>query len=157
MEDLEDTRVPDDADRDFVAGAFVVNDGEILFLKHRKYGIWLQPGGHIEEVETPDEAAVRETWEETGFEVEIIGEERRFENFSAVDIPGPFNVNLHEIEEGHWHLDFQYVARIVGKRSQGYEYDDEDMVWVGREDLKSERYEMPENVRKVALEALEKF
>jgi 8-oxo-dGTP pyrophosphatase MutT (NUDIX family) len=55
------TRVPESADRDFVAGAFIVNEGEILFLRHKKYNLWLQPGGHIEERESPDEAAIRET------------------------------------------------------------------------------------------------
>lgn len=147
-------RVPEDADRDFVAGAFIVEDGEILFLNHKKYGFWLQPGGHVEPCETPDEAAVRETMEETGLEVEVVGEEEEFEGFSAVDLPQPFNMNLHEIEEGHWHLDFQYVVEIVGE-TEGYEYNDEDMKWLSKEDIKSEEFDMPENVRKSALKALE--
>lgn len=146
-------RVPEDADRDFVAGAFIVRNGEILFLNHRKYGFWLQPGGHVEMGETPDEAAVRETREETGLEVEVVGEEEEFENFSAIDLPNPFNVNLHEIEEGHWHLDFQYIVEIVGE-TEGYEYDDEDMKWLSKEDLESGEYDMPENVRKSALKAI---
>lgn len=146
-------RVPENADRDFVAGAFVVREGKVLFLNHKKYGIWLQPGGHVEPGETPDEAAVRETREETGLEVEVVGEEEEFENFNAVDLPNPFNVNLHEIEEGHWHLDFQYIVEIVGETEE-YEYDDEDMKWLSKEDLKSEECEMPENVRRSALKAL---
>lgn len=147
-------RVPEDADRDFVAGAFIVKDDEILFLNHKKYGFWLQPGGHVEPGETPDEAAVRETMEETGLEVEVVGDEEEFEGFSAVDLPQPFNINLHEIEEGHWHLDFQYIVEIVGE-DDGYEYDDEDMKWLSKSDIKSEEYDMPENVRKSALKALE--
>lgn len=148
------TRVPNEADRDFVAGAFVVKDGEVLFLDHKKLDMWLQPGGHVEKGETPDEAAVRETREETGLEVEVVGGERRFEDFSAVDLPKPFNINLHRIREGHWHLDFQYIVRVTG-RQEDYEYDDEDMKWMDREDLESDRYEIPENVRKSALKALE--
>lgn len=145
--------MPDDADRDLVAGAFVVRENKVLFLKHRKYGIWLQPGGHLEPVETPDEAAIRETLEETGLEVEVAGEEETFDNFSAVDIPQPFNINLHEIEEGHWHLDFQYIVEIVGEIDD-YEYDDKDMKWLSREEIESDKYEMPENMGKSAVEAL---
>ena len=146
-------RVPEDADRDFVAGAFIVRNDEILLLKHKKLDLWLQPGGHVESGETPDEAAKRETREETGFEVEVIGVEREYEDFSAVDLPRPFNINLHEVEEGHWHCDFQYLGEIKDKIEE-YEYDEEDIRWLSEEEIKSDQYEMPENVKKSALKAL---
>jgi 8-oxo-dGTP pyrophosphatase MutT (NUDIX family) len=149
-----ENRIPEDADRDFVAGAFIVRDEKILFLNHRKYSFWLQPGGHVESGETPDEAAVRETLEETGLEVEVVGDEEEYKGFSAVDLPQPFNINLHEIEEDHWHLDFQYIVEIVGE-TDDYEYDDEDMKWFSKQEIESDKYEMPENVRKSALKALE--
>jgi 8-oxo-dGTP diphosphatase len=37
-----------------------------LFVRHNKRTTWEIAGGHIEENETPDEAAVRELMEETG-------------------------------------------------------------------------------------------
>ena len=46
-----------------------------LLLKHRKLGVWLPPGGHVNELEDPFEAALRELIEETGFsneEVEVL-------------------------------------------------------------------------------------
>lgn len=43
-----ENRIPEDADRDFVAGAFIVDDSKVLLLRHKKYGVWLQPGGHVE-------------------------------------------------------------------------------------------------------------
>lgn len=149
-------RVPEHADRDFVAGAFIAKDEKILFLRHKKYGVWLQPGGHIEDRETPDEAAIRETKEETGLEVEIIEDfrpETSFENESE-DLPQPFNINLHRIEEGHWHLDFQYLARPVNELEEK-EYSDEDMKWFSQEELEDESLDMPENARRTALKALE--
>ena len=146
-------RVPEDADRDFVAGAFIIRDEEILFLNHKKLDMWLMPGGHVEEGETPDETAVRETLEETGFEIEVMGDDRRFEGFSAIDIPDPFNINLHEIEEGHWHCDFQYIAEIKD-RVKDYEYSDENIKWLSEDEIRSGEYEIPENVCKSALKVL---
>ena len=148
-------RVPENADRDFVAGAFILKDERILLLRHKKYGVWLQPGGHVEDRETPDEAAVRETIEEVGIEVEILEDFRPETSFvnKSEDLPQPFNINLHQIEEGHWHLDFQYLTRPVNEISEK-EYSDENMKWFSREELEDENVNMPENARKTALKAL---
>jgi 8-oxo-dGTP pyrophosphatase MutT (NUDIX family) len=51
-----------------VAG-FLIHDQKILLIKHKKLGIWLAPGGHIEADELPHQAAEREVWEETGIKV----------------------------------------------------------------------------------------
>lgn len=149
-------RVPENADRDFVAGAFIIKNNRILFLRHKKYDMWLQPGGHVEERETPDEAAIRETMEEVGLEIEILDgfmPDTSFENKSE-DLPQPFNINLHRIEEGHWHLDFQYLARPVNEISEK-EYSDEDMKWFSEDELEDEHLNMPENARVTGLRALE--
>ena len=151
-------RVPENADRDFVAGAFIIKNNRILFLRHKKYDMWLQPGGHVEERETPDEAAIRETMEEVGLEIEILDgfmPDTSFENKSE-DLPQPFNINLHRIEEGHWHLDFQYLARPVNEISEK-EYSDEDMKWFSEDELEDEHLNMPENARKTGLKALEEI
>ena len=149
-------RVPENADRDFVAGAFIIKNNRILFLRHKKYDMWLQPGGHVEERETPDEAAIRETMEEVGLEIEILDgfmPDTSFENKSE-DLPQPFNINLHRIEEGHWHLDFQYLARPVNEISEK-EYSDDDMKWFSEDELEDEHLNMPENARVTGLRALE--
>jgi len=51
----------------FTATGFVFNDdNKILMIKHRKLGVWMPPGGHIDENELPCKAVVREIFEETG-------------------------------------------------------------------------------------------
>ncbi|WP_222106425.1 NUDIX hydrolase [Catellatospora sichuanensis] len=45
---------------------FDQDSGRLLLAAHRKSGLWLPPGGHVEPGETPWQAAVRETAEELG-------------------------------------------------------------------------------------------
>jgi len=44
--------------------------GRILMVRAIEDGLWSTPGGMMEPLETPADAAVRETWEETGLLVE---------------------------------------------------------------------------------------
>ena len=46
-------------------------DGRVLLVRHVEGDVWTTPGGMIEPEETPANAAVRETWEETGLVVEL--------------------------------------------------------------------------------------
>ena len=59
---------------DFTVAIFVVRDGEILLIHHRNLNQWLPLGGHIELDEDPEVAALREAKEESGLEVELIGD-----------------------------------------------------------------------------------
>lgn len=56
-----------------VVGCFLESEDKILFLHrqdHKSQGnLWGIPGGKIEQHETPLEAAIRETFEETGFDI----------------------------------------------------------------------------------------
>ncbi|MFB6208453.1 MAG: NUDIX hydrolase [Candidatus Nanohaloarchaea archaeon] len=143
--------IPEEADRDFVAGAFIVEDGKVLLLKHSKLGLWLQPGGHIEPGETPDETAKRETREETGIEVELVGEREEVGN--SVDLPKPFNVNLHPIREEHYHCDFQFLARVKNEGEATHPEEHDGTRWFSRDELDNE--DVPVNVRHTARKAIE--
>jgi 8-oxo-dGTP pyrophosphatase MutT (NUDIX family) len=45
--------------------------GRVLLARHSNRGEWVTPGGCVEPLETPADAAVREMWEETGLAVEL--------------------------------------------------------------------------------------
>ncbi len=58
------------------ANTIVERGGTVLLVKLNygpREGRWSLPGGLVENDETPEEAAVRETVEETGFDVELDG------------------------------------------------------------------------------------
>ena len=54
---------------DFTVAIFVVHEGRVLVVHHRKLNKWLPLGGHIALDEDPEQAALREAREESGFEV----------------------------------------------------------------------------------------
>jgi 8-oxo-dGTP pyrophosphatase MutT (NUDIX family) len=54
--------------------AIVFNDdGRVLLVRAANGGLWAAPGGAIDPDETPQDAVVREVWEETGLHVEPVG------------------------------------------------------------------------------------
>jgi 8-oxo-dGTP pyrophosphatase MutT (NUDIX family) len=52
------------------AAGCLIHEDKVLLVKHKKLGLWLNPGGHIDPGELPHEAAEREFYEETGVFVE---------------------------------------------------------------------------------------
>ncbi|KOX16690.1 NUDIX hydrolase [Nocardiopsis sp. NRRL B-16309] len=56
------------------ATAAVFDEGGQLLLRRRAdHGLWVMPGGAVAMTESLAQAAVREVWEETGYEVRITG------------------------------------------------------------------------------------
>ncbi len=53
-----------------VAALIYDEDGRLLLVRQRDGDVWSTPGGSIDPDETPADAVVRETWEETGLLVE---------------------------------------------------------------------------------------
>ena len=80
------------------ASGIVVGRRGTVLHRHKRLGIWMQPGGHIDAGESPAEAARREAIEELGL---------------AVEHPptGPLLIHLdvHEAALGHTHLDLRYL------------------------------------------------
>ena len=93
----------------FCASAFIINpkNKKILLVKHSDYDKWLQPGGHIEDDETPEEAAVREVYEETGLKITLIGEHFPREE----DLIRPLGVQCNRKQDGNRYIDIIYAAK----------------------------------------------
>jgi len=57
------------------AGVVVKQDGKYLLVQEKKpsaYGLWNLPAGRVEEGDSIEKTAVKETKEETGYDVELI-------------------------------------------------------------------------------------
>ncbi len=95
--------------RHFTVAVFVVHAGRVLLHYHRKLGRWLPPGGHIEDNELPDDAALREVLEETGVRARLIGA-RGLPIEHPRQLVLPAGIQLEHIYPGHEHIDLVYFA-----------------------------------------------
>jgi 8-oxo-dGTP pyrophosphatase MutT (NUDIX family) len=95
--------------RHFTVAVFVVYEGQVLLHYHRKLGKWLPPGGHIEDNEVPDAAALREVLEETGIRVRLVGG-HGLPVIEPVQLTLPAGVQVEDIYPGHQHIDLVYFA-----------------------------------------------
>ena len=80
------------------ASAVVVGERGVVLHLHKRLGMWLQPGGHIDVGETPWAAALREATEETGLPVD-----------HPPSGPSFIHVDVHPGAKGHTHLDLRYL------------------------------------------------
>ena len=96
---------------DFTVAIFVVSDGQVLLIHHRKLDQWLPLGGHIELDEDPEQAAVREAREESGLEVELIGERPPTTSPGTRALIAPRFLDIHRINDTHEHIGLIYWAR----------------------------------------------
>ncbi len=130
--------------RHFTVAVFVVWDEKVLLHLHRKLGMWLPPGGHIEPDELPDDAAVREVLEETGIEIELVGD-RREDVEDPVQLVRPAGVQLENIGPGHQHIDLIYFARPRGPVDIRDEFSKDKVGWYAPRDW--DRIEVNDEVR----------
>lgn len=96
------------------AAAIVVNEkNELLLIKGPRRG-WEMPGGQVEEGESLSQAAIRETKEESGIDIEIIKFCGIFQNvgnsicntlFLAKPIGGELTQSSESLETGYFPID----------------------------------------------------
>ena len=96
---------------DFTVAIFIVRDGKVLVIHHKKLDRWLPLGGHIELDEDPEQAALRETKEESGLDVELIGERPPTTGPGTRALIRPRFLDIHRISETHEHIGMIYFAR----------------------------------------------
>ncbi|MEY2789811.1 MAG: hypothetical protein RLZZ34_2954 [Verrucomicrobiota bacterium] len=99
---------------DFTVAIFVVREAQVLLILHRKLGKWLPLGGHIELDEDPEQAALREAREESGLEIELLGERPPTTEPGTRALIAPRFLDIHRIHATHEHIGMIYFARPAG-------------------------------------------
>jgi 8-oxo-dGTP pyrophosphatase MutT (NUDIX family) len=96
---------------DFTVAIFVVHAAKVLVIHHRKLDAWLPLGGHVELDEDPEAAALREAREESGLEVELLGERPPTTGPGTRALIAPRFLDIHRITDTHEHIGMIYWAR----------------------------------------------
>jgi 8-oxo-dGTP pyrophosphatase MutT (NUDIX family) len=120
---------------DFTVAIFVVQSGKVLLIHHRKLNKWLPLGGHIELDEDPEQAAIREAREESGLEVELLGERSPTTSPGTRALIAPRFLDIHRITETHEHIGMIYWARPKHGNLALAAEEHHDIRWVLREEL----------------------
>ena len=118
-----------------IAGCIIVRDNKILMVKEAKkkcYGQWNFPAGHVDELEKITDAAVRETYEETGCKVKLTGvlpicsvdgedgETRVMVRFTADILEEDIKFDTDEILDVKW-LNVKDVKNMTENELRGYD------------------------------------
>jgi 8-oxo-dGTP pyrophosphatase MutT (NUDIX family) len=121
---------------DFTVAIFVVHDAKVLVIHHRKLDKWLPLGGHIELDEEPEQAALRETKEESGLDVELLGERPPTTSPGTRALIAPRFLDIHRISDTHEHIGMIYWARPKSSTdAQCAKAEHHDIRWCSAADL----------------------
>ena len=127
--------------RQFSSIVIYFDNGKVLLLKRKDGvpygGLWGFPGGGAEEGESPEEAAIRETAEETG--IKVLPEDLVF--LDKVTSPDKRDVHVFACNKFEGNVDSQKVY----KEHNGYE-------WVAIDELSD--YDKPDNSEGLIKKAL---
>lgn len=107
--------------------AVLGRDGALLLVRRSDSGVWELPGGQVDVGESAEEAAVRETAEESGVQVEITG-------FAGL-FTDPNHVIVSPGGEVRQQFAVLFRGRAVGGVPRGDQHETSDAAWIRAADL----------------------
>src|SRR5689334_17294149 len=140
---------------DFTVAIFVVQDRKVLLIHHRKLNKWLPLGGHIELEEDPEQAALREAREESGLEVDLIGDRPPTTEPGTRALIAPRFLDIHRITDTHEHIGMIYWARPKAGALALASEEHHGIRWCSKEELDSLEPRMSNAVRWYCCKAID--
>ncbi len=143
-----------------VAGVLIVDKSgrKVLLVRHKKLGVWIYPGGHLEKGEDPLECAIRESKEETSADFNVTSTiDFKVDEKGAKSSPQPL-VIMDEIvpysSGPHQHFDIIYLG-IASKPDFHRNDESTDCKWIERDEVSS--LETFDNVKAIIRYGFEVF
>jgi 8-oxo-dGTP pyrophosphatase MutT (NUDIX family) len=140
---------------DFTVAIFVVHETKVLVIHHRALDRWLPLGGHIELDEDPEQAALREAREESGLEVQLVGDRPPTTGPGTRALIAPRFLDIHRISGTHEHIGMIYWARPRNGTVTLAPSEHHEIRWCGSADLDRLQPPMAEAVKWYCRKALE--
>jgi 8-oxo-dGTP pyrophosphatase MutT (NUDIX family) len=142
---------------DFTVAIFVVQDAKVLLVHHRRLNKWLPLGGHIELDEEPETAALREANEESGLDVELLGERPPTTGPGTRALIAPRFLDIHRITDTHEHIGMIYWARPRNGTLKLAPAEHHDIRWCSHGDLDTLQPPLSDAVKWYCRKALEEI
>jgi|SRR3989344_1954631 len=145
-------------DIDLTVSIYIVNDGKVLLVLHKKLKNWLPVGGHVELHEDAEEALRREIVEECGLEVELM-------NPSTPEVPGitdmkflpvPDGFDIHGVGGGHRHMNLVYFGTSSNNKFTLDEREHNSIRWFTIEELDDPAWDIWPSIKFYAKQAINK-
>ncbi|MBE6023444.1 MAG: NUDIX domain-containing protein [Cellulosilyticum sp.] len=145
-------------DRHYTVSVYIVHKNKVLLHKHKKAEILLPVGGHIEENELPEEAAVREAFEEAGISVKLHDLNTLRDKYVDTErekmLINPMHMVLGEIEQGHEHIDFVFYAESESNKLFPGKEESNILKWYSESELDDIKNELLDDIYLMAKEAI---
>lgn len=138
----------------FTATTIIVHKQKVLLHLHKKLGIWIPVGGHIDRDELPENAALREIKEESGLDVKMYNPDKQIKMGNVKQLFRPMHILLEDINQFHQHIDFIYYASAKSDKVSPQNGETNNLKWFTADEVK-ELEGAPENVKALSLEAIE--
>ena len=128
----------------YTATVSVVSESKprkFLLAHHKKFDKWMPPGGHIEKMENPVEAAVREVKEESSIDIAPFLNKVKAIDERVSSLPLPMfileeRIDAYADQPEHYHLDFVYVIEVPLQDIKHQEKESHNIAWFTVEETK---------------------
>lgn len=147
----------DPGQHDLTTTAFIIRtDGDEprgLLHRHKKLGLLLPVGGHVELTETPWAAVLHEIEEESGYaasQLHVMQPHERIRRMDEVKVhPVPLFLQTHEFkkDDGHSHIDIGFLLTAAGPPlSLPGDGESAELLWLTNDEIQARSGEMPADI-----------
>ncbi|RJO61425.1 NUDIX domain-containing protein [candidate division WS5 bacterium] len=140
--------------RHFAASTYIVHKDKVLLHLHKKLGIWIPVGGHIDRNELPEKAALREIKEEAGVTVRLHNPDKQIGVSDVRQLFCPIHILLEDIDQVHQHIDFIYYATSESEKLAPQDGETTNLKWFTAEEVQALEG-APQNVKALSQEAIQ--
>lgn len=127
-----------------------------LLHRHKRLGMLLPVGGHVELHETPWAAVIHKLAEESGYEIDQLDVSQPSDRIKHMDDvkthPVPLFLQTHEFKKdaGHYHIDVGFLFVTDEFPSHAPEDGESaELLWLTNEQIQARKAEMPADIAQI--------